>query len=174
VGRAGGGLNELQSQYEQQYGPGSYVPNVFIQYWAMRVMAYAACVVLAVAAWGGWLIHRRKLRSARWFLWAATWIALAPFLMNIAGWLLTESGRQPWIVQGLMTTTNGVSPSVSSTAIWISLLLFIALYGILAIVEGILMFRYARRDLSAEEAPAPTTGPDGDGGDHELVAALTY
>ena len=75
-----------------------------------------------------------------------------------------------------MTTTDGVSPSVSSTAIWISLSIFILLYGILAIVEGVLMFRYARRDLSDEEAPAPTSSPDGDGDgdDRELVAALTY
>ena len=36
------GLNELQAQYQQQYGPGDYVPNVFVQYWSMRVMAYAA------------------------------------------------------------------------------------------------------------------------------------
>ena len=40
--RRGPGLNELQAQYEQQYGPGDYVPNVFIQYWSMRVMAYLA------------------------------------------------------------------------------------------------------------------------------------
>ena len=43
---------------------------------------------------------------------AAAWAIIAPFLMNTAGWLLTENGRQPWIVQGLMRTTNGVSPSV--------------------------------------------------------------
>jgi len=63
---------------------------------------------------------------------------------------------------------------VSSTAIWISLSIFILLYGILAVVEGILMLRYARRDLSDEEAPAPTGGPDEDNGDRELVSALTY
>ena len=150
------------------------MPNVFIQYWGMRVMAYLACVVFLVAVWGGWLIHRGRLRTSRRFLWAATWLVVTPFLINTAGWLLTESGRQPWIVQGLMTTTNGVSPSVSSTEIWISLSIFILLYGILAVVEGILMFRYARRDLGAEEAPAPATGPDEDAGDDQLVAALTY
>ena len=66
-----------------------------------------------------------------------------------------------------------MSPSVSSTrsgSAWI----FILLYGILAVVEGILMFRYARRDLGDEEAPAPTSGPDGTAATDELVAALTY
>ena len=51
----------------------------------------------------------------------AVWGAVLPFVMNTAGWLLTESGRQPWIVQGIMLTKNGISPTVSSTWIWISL-----------------------------------------------------
>ena len=48
--------------------------------------------------------------------------------MNTAGWLLTESGRQPWIVQGLLKTVNANSPAVTSTDIWISLIVFVALY----------------------------------------------
>ena len=56
------GINELQAQYEEQYGPGDYVPNVFIQYWSMRVMAYLGTLVLLIALWGcggsGWLDSR--------------------------------------------------------------------------------------------------------------------
>ena len=55
------------------------------------------------------------------FLRVAVWAAVLPFLMNTAGWLLTESGRQPWIVQGIMLTKNGISPTVSVTWLWISL-----------------------------------------------------
>ena len=62
------GLNELQAQYEQQYGPGNYIPNVFIQYWSMRVMAYLGTPIVLLALWGAWLLHRRKLERARWFL----------------------------------------------------------------------------------------------------------
>ena len=54
------------------------------------------------------------------------WAVVTPFLMNTAGWLLTENGRQPWIVQGLMKTINANSPSVTSTDIWISLVAFVA------------------------------------------------
>ena len=57
--------------------------------------------------------------------------------MNTAGWLLTENGRQPWIVQGLMKTEDGVSPSVSATEIWISLVIFILLYAALAAAAGV-------------------------------------
>ena len=79
---------------------------MFIQYWSMRVMAYLASLVLLLALWGGWLLHRRKLRSSRLFLWMSVWAVITPFLMNTAGWLLTESGRQPWIVQGLQKTVQ--------------------------------------------------------------------
>ena len=55
-------LTPLQNQYQQKYGPGNYVPNVFIQYWSMRVMAYAAGLIFILAGWGLWLLCRKKLR----------------------------------------------------------------------------------------------------------------
>ena len=96
------GLNPLNEQYQQQYGPAEYIPNVFIQYWSMRVMAYLGALISLLALWGAWLLHRGKLATSKWFLLVATWAIVTPFLMNTAGWLLTENGRQPWIVQGLM------------------------------------------------------------------------
>ena len=74
------GLNPLQQQYNKQYGPGYYVPNVFIQYWGMRVMAYLAVLVLVISVWGLWLIRRKKLATSRVFLWVAVWGAVLPFL----------------------------------------------------------------------------------------------
>jgi cytochrome d ubiquinol oxidase subunit I len=150
------GLTPLQREYEQKYGKGNYVPNVFIQYWSMRLMAYLGTLVVLVAAWGAWLARRRKLVDSRWFLTAATWVVVTPFVMNTAGWLLTESGRQPWLVQGLMKTAAGVSPSVSTTEMVISLSVFISLYLILAAVNLFLMLRYARRDLEPERHEEPT------------------
>jgi cytochrome d ubiquinol oxidase subunit I len=167
------GLNELQQQYEQEYGPGSYIPNVFVQYWSMRVMAYGGSLVVLFALWGAWLEHRRKLARSRWFLRVAVWAVFAPFILNTAGWMLTENGRQPWIVQGLMRTEDGVSPSVSSTYIWITLILFVAVYGVLAAVDGVLMFRYGRRRLDESEGehapPEDAAGPDA-----EAVPTLVY
>ncbi len=150
------GLNPLQSQYQSQYGPGYYVPDVFIQYWAMRVMAYSAVGVFGLGVWGLWLIRRKKIAVSRWFLRAAIWAVVLPFLMNTGGWLLTESGRQPWIVQGVQLTRNGVSPSVSATSVVISLVVFAALYTVLGVVDFVLMRRYARKELPA--APAGDAG----------------
>ena len=138
---------------------GNYVPNVFIQYWGMRVMAYLAVLVLVIAVWGLWLIRRKTLATSRVFLWVAVWGAVLPFLMNTAGWFLTESGRQPWIVQGIMLTKNGISPTLSTTWLWISLIAFIVLYGTFATVDLILMLRYSRKELPPPRAEADADAP---------------
>jgi cytochrome d ubiquinol oxidase subunit I len=153
------GLDPLQSQYSKQFGPGYYVPNVFIQYWSMRVMAYIGVLVLLLGLWGLWLLRRQKLATSRRFLWVAIWAAVLPFLMNTAGWLLTESGRQPWIVQGIMLTKNGVSSSVSATSIVISLVVFVLLYGALATVDLMLMLKYSRQQLPPAQAGADADAP---------------
>jgi cytochrome bd ubiquinol oxidase subunit I len=153
------GLNEVNQQYQQQYGPGDYVPNVFIQYWSMRAMAYTAVLILLLSLWGLWLMRRHKLETSRRFLWLATWAAFLPIIMNIAGWMLTESGRQPWIVQGIMKTADGVSPSVGTSAIVISLIVFFLLYLALAVVDIVLMMRYARRELPPTPSEEPIEPP---------------
>jgi cytochrome bd ubiquinol oxidase subunit I len=117
----------------------------------MRAMAYLAVIVFLVGAWGLWLSRRKKLGKARRFLWAAQWLVILPFLINTAGWLLTESGRQPWIVQGIMLTKHGLSPTVSTPMLWTSVILFVLLYGTLGTVDVLLMLRYSRKEL----APAP-------------------
>jgi cytochrome bd ubiquinol oxidase subunit I len=150
------GLNPLQSQYSKQFGPGYYVPNVFIQYWSMRVMAYIGVLVLLIGLYG---LRRQKLGTSRHFLGVAIWAAVLPFLMNTAGWLLTESGRQPWIVQGIMLTKNGISSSVSTTSIVISLVVFVLLYGVLATVDFMLMLKYSRQPLPPARAEAEADAP---------------
>jgi cytochrome bd ubiquinol oxidase subunit I len=152
------GLTPLQHQYAAKYGPGNYVPNVFIQYWSMRAMAYLGAVVLLIALWGLWLSRRNKLATSRRFLWVATWAVILPFLMNTAGWFLTEIGRQPWIVQGIMLTKNGLSPTVGTPMLWTSVLLFALLYGTLGTVDLLLMLRYSRKELAPAPAAEDTEG----------------
>jgi cytochrome d ubiquinol oxidase subunit I len=166
------GLNQLQSQYQQKYGPGDYIPNLFIQYWSMRVMAYLGSVLPLLSLWGAWRWRRGRLESSRKFLWVATWAVIAPFLMNTAGWLLTENGRQPWVVQGLLLTKNANSPSVSLPEVAISLGTFWVLYIALGIVWGFLMMRYARRGLDLEQDVSDA--PDGPDSSEPRAPALTY
>jgi cytochrome d ubiquinol oxidase subunit I len=155
------GLTPLQHQYASKYGPGNYVPNIFIQYWAMRVMAYIATLIVLLGLWGLWAARRKKIAGSRWFLFAATWAVILPFFMNTAGWLLTESGRQPWVVQGLLLTKHGVSPSVTFTDVVISLVAFGLLYTALGVLDAVLMIRYSRREIAPDPTPADS---DAEGG----------
>ena len=134
----------------------------------MRVMAYLGALIMLLALWGAWLVHRGTLARSKWFARLALWAVVTPFLMNTAGWLLTESGRQPWIVQGLMKTINANSPSVTSTDIWISLVAFVLIYIALGAADLILMLRYSRKELDHEDERDETAT----GGD--AIPALTY
>jgi cytochrome bd ubiquinol oxidase subunit I len=150
------GLNQLQKQERRKYGRGNYIPNVEVAYWGMRVMAYAGSLVFLVAAVGAYLYRRGKLETARWYRRAAVAAIALPFIAALAGWLLTEVGRQPWIVQGLLKTSDASSPSVGTWTIALSLTVFVSLYLLLGIADFVLMRRYARQD-----AP-PARGSDGD------------
>ena len=140
------GMNELDQQEERQYGRGSYYPNVRLEYWSMRIMAYGGSWVALMALVGGYLYRRRKLESSGWFLRIATWTIAVPFIAALFGWVLTETGRQPWIVQGLLKTSDAASPSVSAAMLWLSLGVFVGLYAILGVIDFVLMRRYARLD----------------------------
>jgi cytochrome bd ubiquinol oxidase subunit I len=143
------GLNQLQAQEEKAYGPDNYMPNVELMYWSMRVMAFLGVLMFLVAAVGAWLYRKRRLESSRWFLWTAVVAIAFPFIAATAGWVLTETGRQPWIVQGLLKTSDAHSPNVSSATIGASLGVFVVLYVVLGVVDFVLMCRYARLDPPA-------------------------
>jgi cytochrome bd ubiquinol oxidase subunit I len=156
------GINELQSQLEQQYGPGNYIPDVRLVYWSMRVMAYLGTLSFFLAAWGGWLLWRKRLEASKWFQRAAIAGIFLPFVASYAGWVLSEAGRQPWVVYGLLRTEDAVSPSVSTVTVALSLSAFMALYVLLLIVDVWLMRRYARHDppeLGEAEPASPQPAP---------------
>ncbi len=156
------GINELQSQYEQEFGPGNDVPDFRLVYWSMRVMAYLATLLVLVALWGAWLLRRGRLDGATWFQRAAIVALVFPFLSNFAGWILTEAGRQPWVVYGLLKTEDAVSTSVSTWNVGLSLGVLVSLYAALGIADFYLMRRYARLDppdVDRDEEGAPQPAP---------------
>jgi cytochrome bd ubiquinol oxidase subunit I len=158
------GMNELQRQEELQYGPGNYLPPVRATYWSMRAMAYLGTLVFLVAALGAFFLWRGTLERRRWFLWVGVVSIAFPYLAALAGWVLSEVGRQPWIVWGLLKTANANSPSVGAWTIGLSLAVFASLYGMLAVVDFVLMRRFARVD-------PPEVGGDGD---EFAVPAVSY
>jgi len=158
------GMNELQQQEERAYGRGNYTPPVRTTYWSMRVMAYLGTLVFLVAVVGAFLYRRRRLETTRWFLWIGVASIAFPYLSALAGWVLSEVGRQPWIVWGLLKTADANSPSVGAWTIGVSLAVFASLYGMLAVVDFVLMRRYARVD-------PPELGGEGD---EFALPAVTY
>jgi cytochrome d ubiquinol oxidase subunit I len=152
------GLNQLQAQEQQQYGPGNYMPRVRLMYWSMRVMAMLGVFMFLVAAVGAWLYRKRRLEKTRWFLWTAIITIAAPYIAATFGWMLTEIGRQPWIVQGLLKTSQAASQNLTTATIAASLSVFVLLYVTLGVVDFVLMRRYARVDPPAAAPEPPMTG----------------
>jgi cytochrome d ubiquinol oxidase subunit I len=100
--------------------------NVFFGF---RIMLAVGFFMIAAALYGVWLMWRRRLFDTRWFLRivAQTW--WVGFVAVIAGWVVAESGRQPWIVQGILRTADAISP-VPASSIAATLALFVIVYGI--------------------------------------------
>ncbi|HEX4088507.1 MAG TPA: cytochrome ubiquinol oxidase subunit I [Trebonia sp.] len=161
------GIDNLQSLYSQVYGPGSYTPIIPVTYWSFRLMIGIGMLTALLALIVLWTLRqgrvpaaidpaRRTLRS-RLLLWAAVFLPFLPLAAMSLGWVFTEMGRQPWLVFGQMKTSAGVSTN-SAGEVLASLIVLTLLYGGLAVVEGGLMFKYARAGLADEEPADPAGG----------------
>jgi cytochrome d ubiquinol oxidase subunit I len=161
------GINDIEAAYVAKYGPGDYRPIVGIDYWSFRIMTGLGTLALLIAAIGLWLarVPGRIERSKR-YLRIAVWAIALPLAANLAGWLFTEMGRQPWVVQGLLKTSDSVSPSVSAWEVGLTLAGFTLLYGLLAAADGWLMFRYAK-------SVPPDAPSSGDGSTPEAARDLS-
>ena len=160
------GIDDLQAQYQQRYGPGNYEPNVAVTYWTFRIMAGMAILSGLVALMAVVMWRRGTLGTQRWFVRVALAAMAFPFIGNFTGWVFTEMGRQPWVVFGLLKTANASSPSVDPASAWLTLIGFTVLYGVLAVITGGLMLRHSRHVAGG--------GHDGEGGDESLAGAPAY
>ena len=79
-------------------------------------------------------IWRKKLYETKWLLWVLMLSFPLPFIANTAGWMTAELGRQPYLVYGMMRTIDGFSKSVSAANVWFTLLGFMGMYTLLAIL----------------------------------------
>ncbi|MEJ2289873.1 MAG: cytochrome ubiquinol oxidase subunit I [Deinococcales bacterium] len=137
------GIHELEAEDVAKYGPGDYIPPVAVVYWTFRAMVGLGILFILLSLTGLVLWWRGHLER-RWFLRLAVLFLFLPYLANFAGWITTEMGRQPWVVQGLLRTSSAVSPNVSGTEVAITFFGFTLLYGILAVLDFYLLYRFAR------------------------------
>jgi cytochrome d ubiquinol oxidase subunit I len=145
-------------------------PPVGIVFWAFRVMVGMGVLMLVVVAWGAWLRLRGRLFDSPLYLIVCNFMAPAGFVAVLAGWTVTEVGRQPWVVYGLLRTRDAVSPSITGTDVLLSLLLYIVVYAVIFSAGLFYLFRIARdgppteleaHDARLHERPArPLSGAD--------------
>jgi cytochrome d ubiquinol oxidase subunit I len=138
------GINQIQAEYEAIYGPGDYVPLVALTFWMFRIMVGLGLLMIALGAYALFMALRNwPQKWTRWLKWIV-WVIPLPYLANTAGWLLTETGRQPWIVHGLFKTENAVSPNLSVGMVLFSLIGFVLIYALLMGVDIYLLVRYSK------------------------------
>jgi cytochrome bd ubiquinol oxidase subunit I len=135
------GVNDLQAEYEAKYGPGDYIPLMVVTYWSFRIMMTMGLLMI-LSSLLLLLALRRPIENAWWLRWMP-WIIALPYIANICGWVLTEMGRQPWIVQGLLKVEDGASPNLAPWQVAVSLGTYALLYGALAVTMFFLTRKYA-------------------------------
>jgi len=137
------GVYDIQAEYEAAYGPGDYIPLMVVTYWTFRIMMTFGFIMMGITAYFVWANLRGDITKAKWMKWTPALLIL-PYLANASGWILTEMGRQPWIVQGLLKVEDAVSPNLTTVDLLISLIGYTAVYGSLAVAMVKLMLKYAK------------------------------
>jgi cytochrome d ubiquinol oxidase subunit I len=145
------GLIDLQAEEVAKYGPGNYIPPVVISYWSSRTMIGIGLLMILLS--GLAVIWSRKdlVEKRSWFLRILMPAGLMPTVASIAGWLVAETGRWPWIVHGLQKIEDAVSPTITPGNIIFSMVSFLVLYGVLAVLGISLMLKYGTAEVPAAE-----------------------
>jgi cytochrome d ubiquinol oxidase subunit I len=161
------GINPLQEELSETYGPDNYVPPVGLMYWSFRIMVFSGGAMLLLAAYSLILLRKKEFALPGWL---GTIFLLAislPYLANSFGWIMTEVGRTPWTVYGVLKLEDSVSTSVGTGAIWLSLIGYVVLYGALMVADVYLLTKFAKAgpdevkaEVSHDAEPSMAVGLD--------------
>ncbi len=103
--------------------------NAIFQFY--HFMVAVGMFLIALTLYAVWQWRRGRLFSQRWLLWVFVWSVILPQLANQAGWFAAEMGRQPWVVYGLLRTSDALSKAVTANQVWFSLIMFSLIYTLL-------------------------------------------
>ncbi len=159
------GIETLQKEYSQKYdaklGKGTnYIPPVKTTYWSFRLMIGFGVAMILLSIIGLFLWKKGKLEQSNIFLKFLIPAISFPFLANTFGWVMTEIGRQPWTVFGLMTTADSVSPNVSAGTVLFSIIMYVLVFTVLATVMVYLMVREIKKGPGAHQGIESTITTD--------------
>lgn len=195
------GINDINKAEQEKFGPGDYRPNIPVTYWGFRWMIGFGMTSFALGALGLWLTRKKFMlpqhlrvgedevprlsllpgkalspKLTTWY-WRLAVLTLGfPLIANSWGWIFTEMGRQPWVVYGVLRTEAAVSPGVSQGEVLTSMIVFTALYAILAVVEVKLLVKYVKAgppELTEADLNPPTK-IGGDSRDADKPMAFSY
>jgi cytochrome d ubiquinol oxidase subunit I len=152
------GINQIEAQYIEKYGPGYYIPQINITNYAFRIMLGLGVIMGLTLLYAVILMIFKKPMEKMWLFRFAPLLIFFPYLSNIFGWILAEMGRQPWIVFGLMQTSEGVTPFASAGTVWFTWITFLLVYAVLMGVDIYLITKNAL--VGPTESGSPALGTD--------------
>jgi len=135
-------------------------PPVFPVFWGFRVMVGLGVLMMVLGFWGVILAVRKQLEANRLFLRFAIAMGPAGFLAVLAGWIVTEVGRQPWLVYGALRTRDALSP-VTQGQVVTSLLTYVVVYSIVFTAGAVYILRILAKGPGAAHEPPAEPRPPG-------------
>ncbi len=145
------GINQVQAEYTAKYGPDNYVPLVALDFWTFRIMVGLGFLMLLIT-FVVWIFAGKKYPDKwKWLLKIMPIAIFFPYLANTAGWILTETARQPWVVTGLIKTKDAISPNLTVGSVLVSLVGFVVVYAVLMGADLFLLVKNAKAGLAAAE-----------------------
>jgi cytochrome d ubiquinol oxidase subunit I len=133
----------------------SALPLLFYSY---HIMAGLGTYFLALMTVAAFLLWRGKLFTARWVLWAILLSFPLPYIANTAGWMTAEIGRQPWLVYGLIRTSQGYSTHVGTGSSLFTLLGFLGMYAVLSVLWIVMVYNFIQDGPQSASQDAPVNG----------------
>jgi cytochrome d ubiquinol oxidase subunit I len=131
------------------FPPDRWPDNIPLLYFSYHIMVGLGTIFIAVMALSAIQLWRGRLFAQRKLLWLLMLSAPFPYIANTAGWITAETGRQPWLIYGLMRTPEGVSPHVSAGNALFTLIGFMGMYAVLAILFLLLVYQEIGRGPEA-------------------------
>ena len=132
-------------------------PPVVPVFFAFRSMVGIGLLMLAAGWIGAWLWWRGRLFDSRWYLLPVSWSWWLGFVAVISGWIVTESGRQPWVAYGILRTRDAISP-VPGASVATTLILFVLVYGIVFAMGIYYINRLINKGPEGRAAEPPELG----------------
>ncbi|MCS7299085.1 MAG: cytochrome ubiquinol oxidase subunit I [Spirochaetia bacterium] len=140
------GIKDLMKEYNLKK---EELPNIPLLFWSFRVMVFLGIMFIIIGIASVILYYTKILPNVKWFLYLLIAMIPLPIIANWAGWIVTEVGRQPWVIYGILKTKEAVSP-LTGTEVGFTLFTFVGLYTILLILWAFITIKIARKGIQEE------------------------